>query len=202
MGLESGNLPDDLNLSWPLSADPTNQGDDHIRLLKAVIDNWAGTWGNDQIDTLAQAYADGGDAILQSQINTNTSDIATLQTDKADLDGAALTNATLDGDTILTDANYAAEVSTIFATAAAFPADKNKLLELTSNVTITGTPVDGDRLDIFNRGVVAHTVTRNGVTQFEGFGVLGTVLTLPAGFGATIIHRGALWYVIGSGSIA
>lgn len=37
MPVESGLTIKDLDPSWPLSGDPTYQGDDHIRLLKAIL---------------------------------------------------------------------------------------------------------------------------------------------------------------------
>ncbi len=39
MGLETGDTISDLNPSWPLGSDPKSQGDDHLRLLKAVFVN-------------------------------------------------------------------------------------------------------------------------------------------------------------------
>lgn len=39
MGLESATYIDDLDPSWPLSGDDVNQGDDHIRLTKQVLQN-------------------------------------------------------------------------------------------------------------------------------------------------------------------
>ena len=39
MGLETGDRISDLNASWPLGSDPKSQGDDHIRLTKAVMKN-------------------------------------------------------------------------------------------------------------------------------------------------------------------
>ena len=39
MGLETGNEIADLNQNWPLGTDPKSQGDDHIRLVKKVIQN-------------------------------------------------------------------------------------------------------------------------------------------------------------------
>lgn len=37
MGLESGDKISDLNPLWPLGSDPKSQGDDHIRLIKKVM---------------------------------------------------------------------------------------------------------------------------------------------------------------------
>jgi hypothetical protein len=37
MPLETGNHICDLDASWPLGADPTNRGDDHLRLIKGVL---------------------------------------------------------------------------------------------------------------------------------------------------------------------
>ena len=39
MGLETGTLVEDLNPAWPLGTDPKEQGDDHIRLVKSVLQN-------------------------------------------------------------------------------------------------------------------------------------------------------------------
>ncbi|QDY70129.1 hypothetical protein [Qingshengfaniella alkalisoli] len=39
MGLEVGNTIADLNANWPLGSDPKAQGDDHLRLIKAVLLN-------------------------------------------------------------------------------------------------------------------------------------------------------------------
>jgi hypothetical protein len=39
MGLETGNLIGDLNQAWPLGTDDVSQGDDHIRLIKKVLEN-------------------------------------------------------------------------------------------------------------------------------------------------------------------
>lgn len=37
MGLESATTIDNLDENWPLGGDPTNRGDDHLRLIKAVL---------------------------------------------------------------------------------------------------------------------------------------------------------------------
>lgn len=39
MPLETGTYISDLDASWPLSGDPTNRGDDHLRTIKAFILN-------------------------------------------------------------------------------------------------------------------------------------------------------------------
>ena len=62
MPLETATVPVDLNPLWPLGADPKSQGDDHIRMIKTVIQSmmpvgsiimnngtnpaaiWGGTW--------------------------------------------------------------------------------------------------------------------------------------------------------------
>ena len=38
MPLESATTIEELDSSWPLSGDPVNQGDDHLRLLKSVLE--------------------------------------------------------------------------------------------------------------------------------------------------------------------
>ena len=37
MGLETGTTIAALNAAWPLGTDPRSQGDDHLRLIKAVV---------------------------------------------------------------------------------------------------------------------------------------------------------------------
>ena len=37
MGLETGNFIQELDASWPLSDDPTNEGDAHLKLIKDVL---------------------------------------------------------------------------------------------------------------------------------------------------------------------
>lgn len=37
MPLETGTTLEDLDDSWPLGGDPTNKGDDHLRLIKAIL---------------------------------------------------------------------------------------------------------------------------------------------------------------------
>lgn len=39
MGLETGNTIPQLNINWPLGSDPKSQGDDHLRLIKVVLEN-------------------------------------------------------------------------------------------------------------------------------------------------------------------
>ena len=39
MGLETGTLIPDFNSSWPLGSDDVSQGDDHIRLIKSILQN-------------------------------------------------------------------------------------------------------------------------------------------------------------------
>jgi hypothetical protein len=39
MPLETGNTIAELNASWPLGSDPKSQGDDHLRLIKGVMQN-------------------------------------------------------------------------------------------------------------------------------------------------------------------
>lgn len=40
MGLESGNMPSDLNVAWPLLTDPKVEGPDHFQLIKRALKNW------------------------------------------------------------------------------------------------------------------------------------------------------------------
>ncbi len=196
MPLETGNPPDDLVEANPLAADNTNEGDDHLRLIKTVIKNWGGTWGGDQVDTLAKTYADAGDAVVQGNVDTNTAAIAL----KLDADGGDATNFTIDGATPLTDANYATETLAIIqADAISLPADNGKFITASDAIGITGTPVVGNRVDIF---AVAGSVAITGTT-FNGFGSSGTTLTIPGGYGASLIWSGgSSCYVIGAGSIA
>jgi len=54
----SGKFPDDLNSAWPLGSDSPSEGDDHLRGIKNVIRNWAGTYGDGPLsDLLTAAFA-------------------------------------------------------------------------------------------------------------------------------------------------
>lgn len=95
MGLESGNVIVDFKTNWPEKTDPKYQGDDHLRLIKHILQtqfpgvegeglsipivsneqelNWlVGLIGNVQ-EQFDQVYVDAGD--LTSAVATNTAAI-------------------------------------------------------------------------------------------------------------------------------
>lgn len=39
MGIETGTKISDLNAAWPLGTDPKSEGDNHLRLIKAILQN-------------------------------------------------------------------------------------------------------------------------------------------------------------------
>ncbi len=57
MPLETGTKISDLNAAWPLGSDPKSQGDDHLRLIKAVLQNDALTKETDLADLLSKTEA-------------------------------------------------------------------------------------------------------------------------------------------------
>lgn len=68
MGLETWNpssLPSDLNVTWPLADDPLNKGDDHIRLLKTVVNNFWNTVYNTSTSKLKVG-------VIPPAVNSNT----------------------------------------------------------------------------------------------------------------------------------
>jgi len=53
MPLETGSTIEDLDQSWPLSGDPTNRGDDHLRLIKSILKaQFPGSSGNGYAKTI------------------------------------------------------------------------------------------------------------------------------------------------------
>lgn len=59
MGLESASFISDLNASWPLGSDPRFQGDDHMRLIKAVLQSQFPNLGQEAV-TVSAAELNGG----------------------------------------------------------------------------------------------------------------------------------------------
>jgi hypothetical protein len=48
-------FPNSFNSAWPLGSDTPSEGDDHLRGIKNVIRNWAGTFGDGPLSTLLTA---------------------------------------------------------------------------------------------------------------------------------------------------
>lgn len=75
MPLETGTTLSKLDKTWPLSGDPTNQGDDHLRLIKSILKTqFPGVDGNGfKIPIVATEYEinhlDGVVENIQSAIN-------------------------------------------------------------------------------------------------------------------------------------
>ena len=76
MPLETGSTIDDLDKTWPLGGDPHNKGDDHIRLVKAVLQSqFPGINGNGfaKIITASEDeinYLGGASSNIQDQLDT------------------------------------------------------------------------------------------------------------------------------------
>ena len=196
--------PDNLNANWPLGTDLLSYQDDHSRGIKQTIKTWGGTYSGadipSQVDADIDAKLNAYDTSTVQPISNKADANETAITTKADIDGAALTNATLDGAAIVTDANYSLLPTPLGDVTPTFPADNGKFIIASANVTISGTPTSGHRIDIFaSSGDV--TVTGAG-GNFNGFGTSGPTLTIAGGFGASIINNGTGWYVMGNGSIA
>jgi hypothetical protein len=82
MPLENSTNIADLDQSWPLGGDPTNKGDDHLRLIKAVLKTqFPGTGGNGFSTPILATEAElnfvqGASSNIQDQLDTlsNTTD--------------------------------------------------------------------------------------------------------------------------------
>jgi hypothetical protein len=84
MGLETGNTINDLNVSWPLGTDPKSQGDDHIRLIKSVLQNDA--------LSLSEGGMVSGDLILEGALlDINSNGNAFVNMSVADVDKFRIT---------------------------------------------------------------------------------------------------------------
>lgn len=85
MPLESGTTIQSLDSSWPLGGDVTSRGDDHIRLIKAVLKaQFPGSSGNGfntpiTVTETEINYLSGVSSNIQAQINSATSRITTLE---------------------------------------------------------------------------------------------------------------------------
>ena len=91
MGLESVTFIADLNTAWPLATDPVRQGDDHLRLLKTVLQANFPNLGNSVTvnPTAAELnYVVGVTSAIQTQLNTLTTDTATNTAAIAALEGS------------------------------------------------------------------------------------------------------------------
>lgn len=77
MGLESGTSISDLNPNWPLGTDPKSQGDDHIRLIKQVLQD---SLANGEIGktppTAGQVFAFAGAAAPAGALACDGSEVA------------------------------------------------------------------------------------------------------------------------------
>lgn len=75
MGLEVANNLEELDQTWPTGVDPVNKGDDHIRLVKAVLKNqFPGVGGNGFAIPIVALETDlnnciGSTSPFQDQIN-------------------------------------------------------------------------------------------------------------------------------------
>ena len=115
-----GKFPNDLNSAWPLGSDTPSEGDDHLRGIKNVIRNWAGTYGDGPLsDLLAAAFAplvhthvwdDITDPPTSfppeahTHVAEDVTDLGDVLADYAPLEAPALTgNATIDGDAIASE---------------------------------------------------------------------------------------------------
>lgn len=79
MGIESVSFIEDLNAAWPLSNDPREEGDNHLRLLKTVLQANFPNLGNSVAvnPTAAELnHVVGVTSAIQTQLNTLTAAVA------------------------------------------------------------------------------------------------------------------------------
>lgn len=132
MALETGTYVSDLVETNPLAGDGKSQGDDHIRLIKAVLKatfpNLTGAVNPTQAEL---NFVDGVTSLIQTQLNTLTSNVALKSNTASPTFTGTVTIPTLD----LTNALAIADGGTSATTAAAaFAAIKQAATEAASGV--------------------------------------------------------------------
>ena len=80
MGLETATYIEDLDSANPLSSDNVSQGDDHIRLLKSVLQSQFTSLGGIAVTATAAELNQVGTTI--TAVATNATEIDALQADK------------------------------------------------------------------------------------------------------------------------
>jgi hypothetical protein len=106
MGLESTSFFDGLDETWPTGNDPTNKGDDHIRLLKNVIKNvFPGVGANgfaeaitaneDELNILDGATLTTAELNLLVGLTASLSGLTSTAAELNKLDGATVSTAEL-----------------------------------------------------------------------------------------------------------
>ncbi len=82
MGVETGDKISDLNPLWPLGTDPVSQGDDHVRLIKGVLQN-------DAVSKSEDGVIDGDltvDALAAETVNADTVNAETVNADTVNIE--------------------------------------------------------------------------------------------------------------------
>ena len=100
MPLETGSVIGDLDESWPLGGDPTNKGDDHLRLIKSVLISQFPGVGGAGLEKVIIATEDELN-YLTGTVSNIAADIKALQDDSANLG----VNLSAPKDTIMTFTN-------------------------------------------------------------------------------------------------
>jgi len=191
MTVETGNTISDLKSGWPLKSDPKSQGDDHIRVLKQILqtqfpDGVSGsgfkipiTATTQQINWLSNVSAD-----VQGQINYINSVIGTTG-----LEGAITYNSQLITDNQVAigvnKGNITSNATAIVTNTADIAANTAELaaLDLTAletqvSTNTTGIKTNKDAITILNSGPHLHTVG-----MFDG-----RTLNILAGTGFTVVR--------------
>lgn len=191
---------DDLNNAWPLGSDTPQEGDDHLRGIKNVLRNWAGTYGNGPLsDLLTAAFAPLVHTHLWEDITDKPATFPPaahthVADDITDLDDALAPYApladpdfsgtpTLAGAPLATQAYVQGEVHKAFRSASGSTtlqaADLGKTVWLTSAGSVTVPPNSsvafavGSRVNVGNASSGAVTITPgSGVTLRSKDGAL------------------------------
>lgn len=187
-----GKFPNDLNSAWPLGSDTPSEGDDHLRGIKNVIRNWAGTYGDGPLsDLLTAAFAplvhthvwdDITDPPTEfppeahTHLAVDVTDLDTVLEPYAPLEAPALTgNATLDGAPIASQSYVTSEVHKPSRSAGTnytlVADDLGRTILQSGNVNLTIPPNStvafpiGARVNVINTGTGTVTlVPGSGVT--------------------------------------
>lgn len=219
----SDKFPDDLNAAWPLGSDSPSEGDNHLRGIKNVLRNWAGSYGAAGLEPVLDdkaplvhehVVADITDwpAEFPPADHTHTiAEVTGLQPAldaKAPLAAPALTGAaTLDGDALATvpdvEAVSQAPSVTIGGGGTLLLTHQNRTVRVTSAGNITVPPNSsaafpiGARLNIGNWSAGVVTIVAGGGVTLRS---AGGALKLDEQYKGATLEKIATdeWWIVGA----
>ena len=198
MALESATYINGLDSANPTATDPKNQGDDHIRLLKAAIKATFPNVTGAVTPTQAELnYVAGVTSAIQTQINAKGAKAGDTWTGTHDFSGATLQSPTLGNTsvsgvkTIKFNGEYDNGNSGASKTVTLANGQKQKVT-LNSNTTLTidfaGAAVTTYQLRLIQDATGSRTVTWSGLSGSRWLGSAAAPAINSAANGETIVN--------------